>query len=344
MAKASVGYSDIISSIKRKSFAPIYLLMGDEPYYLDKIVEALEENVVDEDDRDFNLYSFYGADADPETVAATALQYPVMAQRQLVILKEAQAMMHAKTQLGKLAAYAERPSASTVLAIVFKDEALAATSKLLKNVAKSGGIVFKSAKPRDYELPKIINAYCKEKNIDINDKAVIMLSEYIGTDLSRLFGEIDKLTIGQRSGSAKITADSVVSSIGITKDYNAFELVNALTAKDYPKAMRIADYCEKNPKQNPLQKVIPFIFSSFSRLLIAQSLRDKSDASLMNALQLKSPYALRELRGQMARFTLPSLIKIISHVRRADCRSKGIGSAAKEADILKELIFAIFTS
>ncbi|MDE6298670.1 MAG: DNA polymerase III subunit delta, partial [Muribaculaceae bacterium] len=197
MAKKSTGpsYRDLMTKIKRKDFSPVYILMGEESYYLDQLTKALENYVIDEADRDFNSLVFYGADADVATVIGSAQQYPVMAERQLVVLKEAQAMTHAKTQLDKFASYVAKPNKTTVLVIVYKGGELSSTSSLMKNAKGENCTVFRSEKLRDYELKGPIKDYCSEKGVGIDDKALALLCDYIGNPLSKLFGEIDKLII-----------------------------------------------------------------------------------------------------------------------------------------------------
>lgn len=346
MAKKSNGpaFREIMTAIKKKQFSPVYILMGEEAYYLDEITKALENNVVDEADRDFNSIVFYGADSDIGSVIASAQQYPVMAERQLVVLKEAQTLSQAKSQLDKLASYIVHPNLMTVLLVVYKGEGLSATSQLMKATKDSNCVVFRSDKLKDFQLPGPIADYCAMKGLGIDDKAVSLLCDYIGGPLSKLFGEIDKLIVAAGKDINRISPELIERNIGISKDFNTFELVKSLAKKDYKKSMIIVDYFSKNPKQNPGVMIVATLFSYFSKLFIATVTRDKSDASLMAALELKSPYALKDYRDGLQNYNARMALGAIHALREYDAQSKGIGSAQNEYELLKELIFKIFTA
>ncbi len=333
-----------MTDIKKHKFAPVYLLMGEEAFYIDQITKALENNVVDEADRDFNSMTYYGADSDIGSVIASAQQFPVMADRQIVLLKEAQTMNQAKAQLDKLASYVSRPNGTTVLVVTYKGESLPATSALMKAAAKSDAVVFKSEKLKDYQLAGPIMDYCASKGVGIDDKAVSLLCDYIGNPLSKLFGEIDKLIVAGGKELTRITSETIERNIGISKDFNTFELVKAVAMKDYPKAMMIVDYFSRNPKQNPGVMIVASLFNFFSKLFIATITRDKSDASLMDALDLKSPFALKDYRAGLQYYNARMALAAIHALRDHDCMTKGIGSTQNEYDLLKELIFKFFTA
>lgn len=346
MAKKTGGptFREIMSSIKKGEFARTYILMGDEPYYIDLIVKALEENAVAPEDRDFNSVVFYGADADMAALIGSAQQYPVMADRQLVMLKEAQSMFQAKSQLEKLASYITHPNPTTILCIVYKGESLPATHAMLKAAKSADCIVFKSERLRDYQLSGPIVDYCAQKGFGIDDKAVTLLCDYIGNPLSKLFGEIDKLILSAGSDVKRISPDLIERNIGISKDFNTFELVKALGRRDYAKSMLIVDYFAKNPKQNPGVKTIAVIFGFFSKLFVACVTKDKRDDSLMEALELKTPYALRDYRDGLQNYNARQAYAAIHAIRDFDTQSKGIGSNQNEYELLRELIFKIFTA
>ncbi|MDE5887722.1 MAG: DNA polymerase III subunit delta [Muribaculaceae bacterium] len=345
MAKKQTGvqFREIMTSVKHGDFAKVYLLMGDESYYLDRIVKALENNVVKEEDRDFNSIVFYGAEADMASVIGSAQQYPVMSERQLVILKEAQAMTNAKAQLDKLSSYLAHPNDTTVLVIVYKGGSLNATSSLLKSAKTPSTVVFKSEKLRDYELKGPIKDYCNEKGIGIDEKAIGLLCDYIGNPLSKLFGEIDKLIVAGGRENKRISPELIERNIGISKDYNTFELVKALAKKDYLKSMKIVDYFSRNPKQNPGIMIAATIFNYFAKLFVASVARDKSDASLMQLLEVKSVYALPDYREGLSKYNARMVLGAVHAVREYDAKIKGIGSTQNEYELLKELIFKIFT-
>ena len=344
MAKksASSGYNNIIAEIRQNKYAPVYLLMGDEDYYIDKIVDLLEAIVVPEEEKDFNSTIFYGADADIKQVIARAQQYPVMAERQIVFLKEAQSLNAAKSQLEKLIPYIQHPNNTTVFVITYKGESLASNSSLVKSISSSGGVVFKSDRLRDYQLQGPVADYCREKGLFIDDKTVSILCEYIGNPLSKLFGEIDKLGVAA-GGSRRISPELVESIIGISKDYNTFELIKAISLRDYSSSMRILNHFAKNPRQNPGIIITSTLFNYFSKLFMASVLKDKSDIAVMEELELKSSFALTDYRNGLRNYRAATIDAILHAIREQDAKSKGIGSLQNEYDLLKELIFKIFT-
>ena len=344
MAKkgSSVSFHDVTSDIKKGNFSRVYLLMGTEDYYIDKIVEALEATVVPEDEKDFNAATYYGADTDVRQVISRAQQFPLMSDRQLVILKEAQAMEKAKTKLELFASYVRHSNPSTVLVVVFKGDSLNATSQLVKAVQSEGGVVFKSDRLKDYQLNGPLADYCKEKKVSIDDKSLNLLCEYIGSPLSKLFGEVDKLVVAAGKDGV-ITPDLIEAVIGISKEYNSFELVKAISVKDYPRSMLIVDHFARNPKQNPGVVVVATLFNYFSKLFIAAIAKDKSDSGLMQELDLKSSYALTDYRNGIRNYKAGTIDSIIHSIRSVDVMSKGVDSYRDEYDLLKELIFKIFT-
>ncbi len=347
MAKKNYGptHREILNDIRNKKFAPVYILMGEESYYIDRIVEALMDNVVDESDRDFNCEIFFGADSDISMVAAAAQQYPVMAERKLVMLREAQTLYKAKAQLDKLAPYISNPNPSTVFAIIFKGESLNSTSALIKAAnASSNTVVYNSPKLLwDYQLTGPLREYCTEIGVTIEDRAVAILCEYIGGPLSKLFKEVDrlKIAIGERT---RIMTSDIEVNIGISKDFNNLELKTALAEKNYPKAMMITRYFRKNPKQNPPVVTCATIFDYFSKLCIAAFSADKSDTALKNALDLKGTgNHLKDYRSGLHNYNAAQVVKAVHAIRNFDTQSKGIGSLQNEYDLLDELIFNIMT-
>lgn len=344
-ASKELTYRDVLDRIKKRDFASVYLLMGEEPYYIDLIVDALEKSVVKEENQAFDQLVFYGADSDLEVVIASARQYPVMGDRQLVILKEAQTCPGTKAQLDKFASYISQPNRQGVFVLAYKGDNLSATSALMKAASKAGDsvVVFKSPKIRDYQLAAPIKEYCRIKKIGIEEGAVQILIEYIGNSLQKLFGEIDKLIVSAGQGAQRITAGMVEENIGISKEFNNFELIKAVSTKDYPKTLRILDYFRKNPKNNPSVMTTSMLQKFFSQLVVAHFTQDKTDRGLMEALQLKTPYALKDIREGLRMYSPRQSLAAISALRDFDCKSKGIGSLQNEYDLQQELIFKIFT-
>lgn len=335
-------YREILTSIKKGEFAPVYILMGDEDYYINLIMEALERKVVEEEDKDFNLNIYFGVDADMDVVVAAAQQMPVMAPRRLVLLKEAQSKMQAKQQLEKLAPYVSRPNPGCVFAIAFKGDTLNATSALMKAAKKSGAIIFNSEKVRDYNLPTHVKDYCVAHKCGIEENAVRLLCEYIGGPLSKLFGEVNKL-ISIKGENGKITAEDVERNIGISKDFNNFELVSAIARRNYPKAVQIVKYFEANPKTNPTVMTTAQLFTFFTRLVSAHYLPSKSDDAIKQALGIRYAPQLNELKEAMRNYNPYQAVYSLHALREFDVKSKGVESFQNEYDLLLELIFKIFT-
>lgn len=337
-------YREIISDIKNNKIAPVYVLMGEEPFYINLISQALEKNVItEEEDRIFDQNILYGADTQIDFIVETANRFPVLAERQLVMLKEAQAMPKAKTELDKLKSYIEKPNAATVLVIIYKGDKLTATSAFMKAVKNNKNvIVFNSPAIKEYQLSPIIKDYCLAENIKISDKAVALLIEHVGSSLEKIYSDIEKLIVAQK-GDRNITIESIEKNIGINKDYNNFELLAALRNRNYYGSMRIVKYFAENPKSNPSIVTTAVLFSFFQKLMIALSLNDMSDSSLMSELQLKSSYALTDFKVALRNYNFLQCEKIIHAIREFDTKSKGINSYQKEYDLLRELIFNILT-
>lgn len=344
MAKGSndkLSFTSIVSDIRAGRFAPVYILYGTEPYYLDRITDLLERRVVDEADRDFNQYVYFGNETDIDVIAGTCKQFPVMSPRQLVVLKEAQSMYMAKNSLDKLAPYIERPNKTTVLAIVFKGDKINATSEIIKAAKKTDAVVFESNLIKENYLPGHVKDYCASKRIGIEDKAVMLLCEYVGNPLDKLFSEIDKLCV-VCSEKGRIDCDDIEANIGISKDFNGFELKSALANKDYVKAVRIVRYFSQNPKAEPTVKIIGLLYQYFSALTEAAFLSDKSDSNIMNALEISS-YALRDIKTGLKNYNAAQCVKAIKFLREFDCKSKGIGSFSNEFDLMMEYVFNTIT-
>lgn len=346
MAKAANPYEQIISEIRARRFAPVYILSGEESYYLDLIADALMQYVVPEDERDFNLHLYYGQDANIDDIVNTARQYPVMSEYKLVILREAQLLTNARTTLEKLAPYLSKPCSTTILAIHFKGEPIKATSKLVKAAQQAKGVVYSVAAVRDYELSRLLEDYCRKHSVTLEAKAADMLCRYIGTDLQRLFGEVEKLRLSlPKSDHISISADMVAAQTGISKQYNGFELRSALMARDYAKCMQIAAYYSANPNapESRSEVIAPVIFGAFANLLQAHYTRDKSDAGLMNALGLKNRFALGEIRTGLRNYSAWSSLRAIHAIREYDCSTKGIASTQPRTALLIDLIYKLFT-
>lgn len=333
----------IISDIRKGVFSPVYLLMGPESYYIDMIVENIEKYAIPEEDRDFNYSVFYGNDADIDYVVGVAQQFPVMAPRKLVILKEAQSMVQAKVKLERFASYFARPNQTTIFVLAFKGDSLNATSKLVKGAKEGGAVIFKSEAVREWEVAACIRDYCQQHKMGIDDKAVALLADYIGLPLSKLFGELNKLMSVKGPGSTRIDCDDIERNIGISKDFNNFEFLDALRNKDYPKAVRIIKYFASNKSKNPTAPLIGLMFGFYSNLVIAYYMPDKSEAAIRQQFGFKAPAQLRGFMTAMRLYNPRQAVNAIHYLRDFDLRSKGRDSYFDEHDLLAELVFKLFT-
>lgn len=337
-------YREILSDIRKRKFAPVYILMGEEPFYIDKVTSALEQSVVADEDREFDQTVIFGADNNIGGVLESASRFPMMAPLQLVLFKEAQSMTQAKTNLDKLAPYIERPNPNTVLVIAFKGDKLNATSSLLKAAKKNKEVVvMESPKIKDYNIGENIREYCASERISIDDKAIELLVSNVGNSLESLVSEIEKLRVVIKEPNARITSQHIQDHVGISKEFNNFQLKDALAKRDFPQAVRIVRYFENNPKATQMVQTTGTLFGFYQNLLLASFSADKSDKALMEMLKLKNTYALREIRTGLSFYNASQLVRAIRAIREFDTKSKGINSFQKEHALLLELIFTLVT-
>ncbi len=334
----TLAFAQLRQQIRSGHTSPVYLLHGSEGYFTDELVKTFEE-LVPEEERDFNLYIMYGHEASPEAVVEVCRRFPMMADRIVVILKEAQNMR--ADQLKKFRKYISDPNPTTVLVIASRGEAV--KSKEVLSAIKDMGVVFESAKLSDRDILPAISALVKEKQLTIDAKALSMLRDHIGSDMSRLYNEIDKLALILGPGSM-ITPEAVERNIGISKDYNNYELLDAINTRNAAKVFAIVDYFASNPRSNPSAVTATVLFNQFSNLLIYHYTRDKSPSGYMDALGLKSPWALKHYELAARNYNVRQTIEIISAIREFDARSKGIGSRQGEYALLRDLAFRILTS
>lgn len=336
MAK-EVTFEDIGRRLKEREYAPLYFLMGEEDYYIDRIADYILDTVLTEAEKEFNQTVIYGADADAATVINAAKRYPMMSDYQVVVVKEAQMMKN----LDELIYYAKKPLASTILVICYKHGVIDRRKKLAAEVEKTG-ILFESKKLRDAQLPGFITTYLKRKRVEIEPKASEMMAEFVGTDLNRMAGELDKLVITLPTGQRRITPEQIEQNIGISKDYNNFELRNALIIKDVLKANRIIKYFEENPKNNPLQMTLAVLFNFFSNLMVAYYAPQRTDQGVAAHLGLRSPWQARDYIAAMRAYGGVKVMQIIHAIRLCDAHSKGVDNpSTTNGELLRELIFFI---
>lgn len=331
-----MNYKEIITNIKAGKFAPIYLLHGEEPYYIDKISDLLQKTVLEEHERDFNQTIVYGKDSDPLAVVSQAKQFPMMSERQIVMIREAQDVK--KWELFE--SYFNQPLESTVLIICNKYGKFDKRKKAYKAIEKNGGVIFQSDKVKDYQVSGWIMDYLKELNYTITDKAMIMLVEFLGTDLSKITNELNKLSLLLEKGT-KISEVHVEENIGISKDYNVFELSNAIAKRDILKSNKIAQYFEQNPKVAHITMIIPSVFSLFQRLMKVHFMKGAPDQQIASALRLH-PFAVKEAKTACQIYSPKKIAKNIEILLEYDLKAKGVNRANfTDADILRELLYKL---
>lgn len=337
MAKKEWTSDEILSELKAGKYRPIYYLMGEESYYIDKIADYITDKILTETEKEFNLTVLYGMETDMGAIINAAKRYPMMSAYQVVVVKEAQYIK----KIEDLSFYLQKPLSSTILVFCHKHGTLDGRKTVNAEIEKNG-ILFESKKIKDAQLPAFISLYLKQRSIDIEPKAIAMLADFVGSDLSRLTGELEKLIITLAQGQTRITPEQIEKNIGISKDYNNFELRSALIAKDILKANKIIKYFEENPKTNPIQMTLSLLFSFFSNLMLAYYSPEKSEQGIANMLGLRGGWQAREYIIAMQKFHGVKTMEIIGEIRYADAKSKGVdNSSLTDGEILRELVFKI---
>lgn len=337
MAKAEqISITQLLNDIKNRKFKPIYFLHGNEPYYIDLITDALIESVVPENERDFNQTILYGLDTDVAQIITSARRFPMMSEYQLIVVKEAQNV----NKIEQLELYTRQPLESTILVINYKDKTLDGRSKLSKDLAAKG-VLYESKKLYDDKIPSFVTAYAQSKNLSIDTKAAFMISDFIGSDLKRICSEIDKLAIRLNNGD-RITPELIEQSIGISKEFNNFELISAIAKRDIYKANLIASMFAKNPKNNPFVVTNSMIFTFFSNLMLAYYAPDKSEKGIMNALNFRFSVQVRDYMAALKIYNAFKTMNNISLIREFDARSKGVRcTSVSDEQLLKELLYKL---
>jgi len=332
----ALSYEEIISDLKKRIFKPVYFLAGEEPYYMDLITDYIEEHVLEEAEKSFNQVVYYGEDTTITSVIETARRFPMMSTHQVVIVKEAQSIK----KIEDLLFYVEKPLLSTILVINYKYKVLDKRTKLHK-ILESQGLYFESGKLRDYQVPAWIEKYLLSKGIKTDPGASAMLTEFLGTDLHKIVNELNKLIITLPAAKPVITSSLIEKNIGISKDYNNFELQKAVGEKNILKANMIVHHFANNPKDNPLTLSIASLFSHFTKILTYHYLTDKSKNNVAAALKV-NPYFVKDYEASALKYNATKTIQIISLLRIYDMKSKGFGDVSSEpGDLLKELVFKI---
>ncbi|MCW5515366.1 DNA polymerase III subunit delta [Muriicola sp. Z0-33] len=327
----------IVDEVKAGKVRPIYFLMGDEPYYIDRIAGFLQNTILTEEEQGFNQMVLYGKEANIQDIVANAKRYPMMADKQVVIIKEAQELSRTIEQL---LPYAEQPQPSTVLILCYKYKKLDKRKKLYKAIQASGGLIFESKKMYENQVSEWIRKVLLGKGYRISHKATIMLVEYLGTDLNRINNELEKLQLVLPK-ETEINPEAIEAHIGISKDYNNFELKKAIGEKDAAKATRIITYFAQNPKDNPFVVTISLLHTFFTQLLKYHGLSDHSPKNVAGVLRI-NPYFVSEFQVAARNYPMKKASRIISHLRELDLKGKGVGAQnMAQSELLKELLVKI---
>ncbi|MDW5289842.1 DNA polymerase III subunit delta [Formosa sp. PL04] len=323
----------LVADIKQKKLKPIYLLMGEETYYIDKISDYIEAHVLSEEEKGFNQMVLYGRDVTVEDIVGHAKRYPMMAEYQVIIVKEAQDLSRT---IDKLADYAKNPQPSTILVLNYKYKSVDKRKSVYKTIKKAG-VVFESKKLYENQVADWIRRILAPKSYSITPKAAQMLVEFLGNDLSKINNELVKLQIILPKDS-QITPEHIEENIGISKDYNNFELRKAVGARDVLKAQRIVKYFAENPRDNPMVVTVSLLFSFFSQILLIHGMQDKNPRSVASALKI-NPFFVDEYLVAVRNYPMKKVSANISTLREFDVKSKGVGSnAVPQGDLLKELL------
>jgi len=325
----------ILNDIKAGTIKPIYFLMGEEAYYIDGISKYIEDVVLSEEEKGFNQMVLYGLDVTIDDIVSHAKRYPMMAERQVIIVKEAQDLSRTIENLVK---YAENPQPTTVLVFCYKYKTLDKRKKLAKAISKTG-VVFESKKLYENQVPDWIKRVLASRGYTITPKAAQMLVEFLGNDLGKVNNELEKLQLIIKQGE-QITPQLIEENIGISKDFNNFELQNAIGEKDIRKAFSIIQYFSQNPKNNPMVMTVALLYSFFSKLLKYHALTNKGEAAKVLGV---NPYFIKDYQLAARNYSMKKISAIISDIREIDMKSKGVGAAnLSQGDLLKELLVKIF--
>jgi len=331
----------ILTELKSRKYAPVYFLQGEETYYIDLISDHIEQNVLNESEKGFNQVILYGKDVTMATVLTNARRFPMMAERQVVIVKEAQEILDLNKETGSklLLDYLSKQVPSTVLVFCHKHKNLDKRRELGKKIDKLA-VTLTTKKCYDNQLPEFVTEYVREKKVSIDDRAILALCEFVGNDLHRLANEIEKLIISLPKGES-ITLEQVINQVGVSKEYNIFELQRAILYKDVLLANKIVNYFESNTRKNPIIPVVAFLYSIFSKILVATQAKDQSDKGLVSELKV-SPYAVRDYTMALRHYPQQKIIDNISLLRDADLKLKGVNNgSADEGQIFRELVWRL---
>ena len=335
----ALTFDSIMAELVEGKYRPVYYLMGDESYYIDQISDYIANHALKPEERDFNQTILFGSDVTASTVADAARRYPMMAEHQVVIVKEAQNIK----QTDALEKYMKHPMQSTILVMCHKNGKIDGRKREYVKSIQQAGILFESMKMKDYQLPAFIEKYLKQRNVSIDQKSTQLIAEAVGADLSRLTGELDKLLIALPQNDRRVTPQIVEDQIGVSKDFNGFELRDAIVNKNVFKANQIVNYFDKNPKAGSLYSFLPLLFNYFQNLMLAYYCPKKqSQEAVAEWLELRSPWAAKDYMTGQRNYTAMKTMQIISKLREIDAKSKGLDNPnTPPGELMKELIFYI---
>ena len=339
MAQATVTFDSVMRDLKARQFKPLYYLMGEESYYIDQISDWIADNVLPPEQQGFDQIVMFGADVTAAQIADQARRYPMMAERQVLIVKEAQNIKNTEP----LEKYFAKPMPSTVLVMCHKNGKIDGRKRELVKAIQQCGVLFESKKLRDWELGPFIERYLKAKGATIDPKSTQLIADAVGADLSRLTGELDKVLLGLPEGDRRVTPQVVEDRIGVSKDFNGFELRDAIVNRNVFKANQIVKYFDNNPKAGSIYSFLPLLFNYFQNLMLAHYCPQKNNRdALLQWLDLKSSYGLKDYETGMKNYTAMKVMQIIAKIREADAKSKGLDNPNTSAgDLMRELIFFI---
>ena len=340
MPETAITYESVMHDLQQRKFRPVYYLMGDEPYYIDKISDWIAENVLQPEGRDFDQTVLFGSDVNASQIVDAARRYPMMSEYQVLIVKEAQNIKNVEA----LEKYMKAPMPSTILVMCHKNGTIDGRKREYVKAIQQAGILFESKKLRERDLPGFIERYLKAQEASIDPKSTQMIAEAIGADLSRLTGELDKVLLSLPEQDRRVTPQVVEDQIGVSKDYNAFELRDAIVNRNIEKANRIIKYFDENPKAGGLYALLPMVFNYFQNLMLAFYCPQKgSQEALAKWLDMKSPWGARDYLTGMQNYSGMKVMQIISKIREIDAKSKGLDNPnTPPGELMRELIFFTF--
>ena len=340
MAEAkNVSFDSIMSDLRDRKFSPVYYLMGDEPYYIDLISDYIAEHVLQPEERDFNQTILFGSDVNASQIADAARRYPMMAEYQVVIVKEAQNIKNTEA----LEKYFKQPMPSTILVMCHKNGSIDGRKREYVKSIQGSGVLFESKKLKDKELPAFIEKYLKSRNVSIDYKSTQIIADSIGADLSRLASELDKVVLSLPEEDRRVTPQVVEDQIGVSKEFNSFELRDAIVNRNVYKANQIIKYFDNNPKAGSIYSFLPMLFNYFQNLMIAYyAPNNKSQEGVAEWLELRNAWAAKDYMTGMRNYSGMKVMQIIGKIREIDAKSKGLDNPnTPPGELMKELIFYI---